>query len=169
MHRDLLAKRASVTASDAALLAAASVDDDEEVDEDADYVFQRVWCDLTVPQRAAAFALSVCASSWDHGTADFVCGWADLTLAERAAAAELGFSATLWGCCLGPYDADPVCDGCGFEEFSLHAVIYSHESQPVDYCHACYAKLPAEMRVGLYAGNVRSRGAWYAHHPDLVP
>jgi hypothetical protein len=167
LHPALLARRASVRAADAALLDAADEEDDSHL-YSHDHAFGRLWQDLTFPERAAAFALGACASSWDDGTADRhqYDEWTDLTTAERAAASVLGFnSAGKWqGWFLGPDGAQPVCECCAEEPYAF-CLIYSHESQPVDYCRTCFQELTAEARVGLYETTVRCRSAWYASHP----
>jgi hypothetical protein len=176
-HPDLLAQRAVVRASDAALLEAASAEEQQQDEETP--IYHRSWRELTLHERTAAFALGCCQSRWDAGTAvcasDWAhCNWAGLTAAERWAAADLGHRASTWWAGLGPYsEYGPICDACGeAPDLISTEVMWSHASQPVDYCQSCFGKLGAEERVAASAfalTSVCERAAWYAAHPEHRP
>jgi hypothetical protein len=121
--------------------------------------------------RRAAFALG-CerADWWDDAldSAQLDAEWADLTAAQRAAAAELGHSASSWWLGLGPFGGTPECETCdGAPDLNSTTVIWSHASQPVDYCQSCFCKLAAEERVGFEMTHMRERAAWYARNPEF--
>ena len=46
-------------------------------------------------------------------------------------------------------------------------VIWTHESQPVEFCQSCFRKLAAEERVGFAMTRMRERAAWYARYPEF--